>query len=59
MWPYLRVSVRPTEEGEDTVVLTRDQVAALRDELTDWLLRCDDPAEWLEQYEARRRAQIR
>lgn len=53
VWPFLRMSLRPDQPAqldypEDTVVLDRDQVAALRDELTDWLLRCDDPAAWLE-----------
>lgn len=51
VWPWLRVSLRPTDDawadGEDTVVLDRDQVAALRDDLTDWLLRCDDLDAWL------------
>jgi hypothetical protein len=36
-WPWLRVSLRPTEPGEDTVVLDRGQVEKLRDELTWWL----------------------
>lgn len=36
---------------EDTVVLDRAQVVALRDELSDWLLRLDDPDGWLEQRE--------
>lgn len=56
VWPFLRVSLRPehdpsavgVEDAEDTVVLDRDQVIALRDELNDWLLRCDDWPAWLE-----------
>lgn len=32
----------------DTVILDRDQVVALRDALTDWLHRCDDPDGWLD-----------
>lgn len=50
VWPFLRMSLRPAgwPDGEDTIVLDRDQVAALRDELTDWLLRCDDWAAWLD-----------
>ncbi len=56
VWPYLRMSLRPDQTAasvdypEDTVVLDRAQVAALRDELRDWLLRCDDWAAWLDQY---------
>lgn len=45
-WPYLRVSVRAAERPdgavEDTVVLDRRQVVALRDELTGWLARVDE-----------------
>ncbi len=51
VWPFLRMSLRAAgfpADAEDTVVLDRGQVAALRDELTDWLLRCDDPATWME-----------
>ncbi len=54
VWPFLRVSLCPgvtaatVDYPQDTVVLDRDQVAALRDELSDWLLRCDDPATWME-----------
>lgn len=44
---------------EDTVVLDRAQVEQLRDELSDWLLRCDDPDEWLEAYEQQRRDETR
>ncbi|MBW0088274.1 hypothetical protein I4I73_03465 [Pseudonocardia sp. KRD-184] len=58
VWPFLRVSLRAEQglamveagEPEDTVVLDRDQVATLRDELTDWLLRHDDLDTWLDQH---------
>jgi hypothetical protein len=40
-WPYLRVSLVASVQGEDTVVLDREQVEALRDELTGWLDRVD------------------
>lgn len=40
-WPYLRVSLNTTDPDEDTVVLDRAQVEALRDELTGWLDRVD------------------
>lgn len=57
VWPWLRLFMRPDQrraaeigQPEDTIVLDRDQVAALRDELDDWLLRCDDLAAWLEKH---------
>lgn len=61
VWPWLRVALRADQrhahpdQFEDTVVLDRDQVAALRDELTDWLLRCDDWPTWLERHEEKGR----
>lgn len=61
VWPFLRFSLRPehdpsavgVEDAEDTVVLDREQVVALRDELNDWLLRCDDWPAWLEKRQER------
>ncbi len=50
--PPLADAIRLAADAEDTVILTRDQVAQLRDDLTDWLLRCDDPDTWMDQYEA-------
>ena len=52
VWPWLRVVV---EDGRGPVytrpmvaiLLDRAQVGQLRDELTEWMLRCDDPYEWL------------
>lgn len=40
-WPYLRVSLVASVPGEGTVVLDRDQVQALRDDLDGWLERVD------------------
>lgn len=43
VWPFLRMSLTPVQAGvrvdypEDTVVLDRSQVEALRDHLTEWL----------------------
>lgn len=35
--PWLRLSLNPAQDGEDTVVLDADQVRRLRDHLTWWL----------------------
>lgn len=43
-WPYLRFSLSD-KEAWATVVLDRDQVTALRDELTQWLDRIDPDRE--------------
>lgn len=44
-----RVPLPRWQWPEDTVVLDRDQVEQLRDALSEWLFRCDDPDGWLEQ----------
>lgn len=62
VWPWLRVSLR-AEPGqrmrelgypEDTLILHRDQVERLRDDLSMWLLRCDDLEAWFAAVEAER-----
>lgn len=45
VWPYLRFSLDAGQTDEDTVVLDRAQVQALRDELSRWLERVDSQAE--------------
>jgi hypothetical protein len=40
-WPYLRVSLRATQPGEDTIVLDIDQVRVLHTEIGNWINRVD------------------